>query len=82
MYPELVKIVRLGYTNESLYGDEGEWTKGGHIVIPNDCFWRHARLYIPIDLVLKYKFLFELHDNGYACHRGYAIKLAKAPNTF
>jgi hypothetical protein len=35
MYPKLAEMVRLGYTKASFYGDEGEWTKGGHIVARN-----------------------------------------------
>jgi hypothetical protein len=45
LHPELVEMVRLGYTIDSFYGDEGQWTKGGlHIVARDGYFWRNARL--------------------------------------
>jgi hypothetical protein len=36
VYHELSEMVRLGYTEDSLYGDDGEWTMGGHIVARDD----------------------------------------------
>jgi hypothetical protein len=60
MYPELSnKMDRLGYTKGSFYGDEGEWTKGSHIVaLDGGCFSRNARLCIPNDPpVLQHKLL-------------------------
>jgi hypothetical protein len=68
--------------NDSFYGDGGGWTKGGHIVAKDDCFWRQDRLCIPSDSMLKHELLLELHDGGSACHCGYASKLAKAMDMF
>jgi hypothetical protein len=48
------------------------------ILVKDDCFWRLFRLYIPSDSVMRQKLLLELHDNGFASHRGYATTLAKA----
>jgi hypothetical protein len=45
-------------------------------------FWKNARLCIPNDPVLKPKLLFELHDNGIACQRGYVSTLAKDLDMF
>jgi hypothetical protein len=65
MYPYSIdEMVRIGYTRDSLYGDEGEWTKGGQIVARDGCFRRNARLCIPNDILLKHKLLFELDDKG------------------
>jgi hypothetical protein len=31
LHPEQSKMVRVGYNNDSFYGNEGEWTKGGQL---------------------------------------------------
>jgi hypothetical protein len=69
-------------TIDLCYGNEGEWTKGGQIVACYGCSWRNASLCIANNLVLKYKLLFELRDNGFAGHRSYASTQAKALDRF
>jgi hypothetical protein len=78
LYPELREMVRLGYTKDSLYGDESEWTKGAHIVARHGCFRKNARLCISNDPMLKQKLVFELHDSRFAHHRDLKSTLAKA----
>jgi hypothetical protein len=34
-YPEPVEMTRQGCAKDSTYGDEGAWTKSGHIVVRN-----------------------------------------------
>jgi hypothetical protein len=80
LHPELNEMVPLGYTQDSLYGDEGEWTKGGPIATHDGCFWINTRLCISDDPVLKQKLL--LHDNGSLSHRGFANTLANALDGF
>jgi hypothetical protein len=41
-----------GYTKNSFYGDEGAWTKSGHIVAKHDRFRTSDLLGIPNDKVL------------------------------
>jgi hypothetical protein len=53
MHLDLVEMVQLGYAIDSLYGDDGEWTKGRQIVGRDDCFRRNARLCIPNVPMLK-----------------------------
>jgi hypothetical protein len=37
---EFAYLIREGYSQDSLYGDEGEWKKGSHIEAIHGCFWR------------------------------------------
>jgi hypothetical protein len=38
LHPELSEMVRLGYTKDSFYENEGEWTKCGQIIARDGCF--------------------------------------------
>jgi hypothetical protein len=41
---ELVDLIREGYSQDSFYGDEGEWTKNSRIEARDWYFWRLNRL--------------------------------------
>jgi hypothetical protein len=43
---EFADLVREGYTQDSFYGDEGEWTKGSRIEARVGYLWRLDRLCI------------------------------------
>jgi hypothetical protein len=44
---EFADVVREGYSQDSFYGDEGEWTRDNHIEAMAGNFWRLNRLCIP-----------------------------------
>jgi hypothetical protein len=41
--------IREGYSQDSFYGDEGEWTKGSRIEAIAGYFWRLDRFYIFVE---------------------------------
>jgi hypothetical protein len=45
--PEFADILREGYSQDSFYRDEGEWTKDSRIEAKDGYFWRLDRLCIP-----------------------------------
>jgi gluconate kinase len=47
MSSELVDIVREGYSQDSLYWDENEWTKDSRIVARDGHFFRLDLIYVP-----------------------------------
>jgi hypothetical protein len=64
---ELSDLVREGYSQDSFYGDEGEWTKDSWIEAIVRYFWRLNRLYTPQISELRLKLITELHDSSSAC---------------
>ena len=45
--PEFADLIREGYSQDSFYGDEGEWTKNSRIEARDGYYWRLDRLCIP-----------------------------------
>jgi hypothetical protein len=42
--PELVDLIREGYSQDSFNGDEGEWTKDSRIEARAGCFWLNGSI--------------------------------------
>jgi hypothetical protein len=45
--PEIADVIREGFSQDSFYGDEGEWTKDNRIEARDGYFGRLDRLCIP-----------------------------------
>jgi hypothetical protein len=75
---EFADLIRDGFSQDSLHGDEGEWTKDSRIQAKKWYFWRLNRLCIPQNSELRLRLITELHDSLSAGHRGVAGTLAKA----
>jgi hypothetical protein len=82
MSHEFADLIREGCSQESLYGDEGEWTKDHRIEARAWYFWGLDRFYAPRNFELPMRLVYELHDNQYACHEKVACTLAKAIGRF
>jgi hypothetical protein len=80
--PELYDPIREGYSNDSFYGDEGEWTKDSRIEARDGSFWRLDRLCIPQNSEPRLRLITELHESSSYDHRGVASTLAKALDRF
>jgi hypothetical protein len=76
--PEFVDLIREGYSQDSFYGDEGEWTKDSRIEARACYFWRLDRLCIPRNSELRLRLITELHESSLVGHIGVASTLAKA----
>jgi hypothetical protein len=50
---EFVDLIREGYSQESFYEDEGEWTNDSRIEAIAGYFWRLDRLCIPRNYELR-----------------------------
>jgi hypothetical protein len=48
--PESADLIREGYSQDSFYEDEGEWTKYSGIEARVGYFWRLNRLLYPTEL--------------------------------
>jgi hypothetical protein len=55
--PEFVNIICEGYSQDSFYGDEGEWTKDSRIEAKAGYFWRLDRLCIPHNSELRLRLI-------------------------
>jgi hypothetical protein len=75
---ELTDFIREGYSQDSFYGDEAEWTKDIRTEARAGYFWRLDRLCIPRNSELQLRWITKLHDSSSAGHRGVASTLAKA----
>jgi hypothetical protein len=75
---EFADLIREGYSQDSFYGDDGEWTKDSRIEARAGYFWRLDRLCIPRNSELRLRLITELHESSSAGHRGVASTLAKA----
>jgi hypothetical protein len=51
--PEFVDFIRVGYSQDSFYGDEGEWTKESRIEARYGYFWRLGRLCSTFSLLMS-----------------------------
>jgi hypothetical protein len=47
MNHDFADLIREGYSQDSFYGDEGEWTKDNRIEAIAGYYWRLDRLCIP-----------------------------------
>jgi hypothetical protein len=54
---EFVDLIHEGHSQDSFYGDEGEWTKDSRIETKARYFWRLNRLCIPWNSDLRLKFI-------------------------
>jgi hypothetical protein len=61
---EFADLIREGYSQDSFYGDEGEWTKDRRIEAINGYFWRLDRLFIPLYSELRLRLITELHESS------------------
>jgi hypothetical protein len=80
--PEFADLIREGYSKDSFYGDEGEWTKDSRIQARDRYFWRLDRLCIPQNSELRLRLITEMHASSSAGHIGVASTLAKALDRF
>jgi hypothetical protein len=76
LHPEFVDLIREGYSQDSFYGDEGEWTKDSRIEERDGYFWRLDRLCIPQNSELRLRLITKLHETSLDGHRGVASTLA------
>jgi hypothetical protein len=76
---EFADLIREGFSQDSLYGDEGEWTKDNQIEARAGYFYR---LYIPWNSEPRLRLITKLHESSLAGHRGVASTLAKALDRF
>jgi hypothetical protein len=60
--PELADRIREGYSQDSLYGDEGEWTRENRIKARAEYFWRLDRLCDPRNFELRLRLVYEAHE--------------------
>jgi hypothetical protein len=79
---EFADLIREGFSQDSFYGDGGEWTKDSRIEARDGCFWRLDRLCIPQNSELRLRLIIELHASSSAGHTGVAGTLAKALDRF
>jgi hypothetical protein len=80
--PEFADLIREGYSQDSFYGDEGEWTKDNRIEARDGYFWRLDRLCIPRNSELRLRLITKLHASSSSSHLGVASTLAKALDRF
>ena len=61
---EFADLIREGYSQDSFYGDEGEWTKDSRIEAIAWYFWRLDRLCVPRNFELRLRLITELHESS------------------
>jgi hypothetical protein len=79
---EFADLIREGYSQDSCYGDEGEWTKDSRIEARAGYFWRLDHLCIPRISELRLRLIKELHESSTLGHIGVASTLPKALDIF
>jgi hypothetical protein len=79
---EFADFIREGYSQDSFYGDEGEWTKDSRIEAVAEYFWRLDRLCIPRNSELRLRVIIELHESSSVGRIGVASALVKALGRF
>jgi hypothetical protein len=62
--PELIDLIREGYSQDSFYGDEGKWTKDSRIGARDGYFWRLDHLCIPRNSELRLRLITQLHESS------------------
>jgi hypothetical protein len=80
--PQFANLVRKGYSQDSFYGNDGEWTRDNRIEAIGEYFWRLDRLCIPRNSALCLILISEMHGNSLAGHIGVVGTLAKALDIF
>ena len=75
---EFADLIREGFSQDSFYGDDGEWTKDSRIEARDGYFLRLDRLSIPQNSELRLRLITKMHESSSAGHRGVASTLAKA----
>jgi hypothetical protein len=79
---EFADLIREEYSQDSFYGDEGEWTNYSRIEATARYYWRLDRLCIPRNFEVRLRVITEMHESSSAGHRGVASTLAKALDRF
>jgi hypothetical protein len=79
---EFADYIREGYSQDSFYGDEGEWTKDSWVEAIAGHFWRLDRLCIPRNSELRLRLITEMHESSAADHIGVASTPPKALDRF
>jgi hypothetical protein len=82
MSHEFANLIREGHSQDSVYGDESEWTKDSRTKAIDGCAWRLNRLCVPRNSELRLRLISKLHDNSSHGHRGVARTFAKALDIF
>jgi hypothetical protein len=80
--PKFADLICEGYSQDSSYGDGGEWTKDSRIEARAGYFLRLNRLCIPQNSELRLRLITELHDSSSTGHKGVASTFAKALDRF
>jgi hypothetical protein len=76
--PEFADLIREGYSQDSSYGEEGEWTKDSRIEARAWYFWRLNRCCVPQNCELLLRLITELYESSLVGHKRVASTLAKA----
>jgi hypothetical protein len=79
---EFANLISEGYSQDSFYGDEGEWTKDIRIGARACYFWSLDRICIPRNIELRLRLISKFRDNASARHKGVARTLTKALDIF
>jgi hypothetical protein len=79
---EFADHIREGYSQDSFYGDEGEWTKDSRVEAIAGHFWRLDPLCIPRNSELRLRLITEMHESSAAANIGVASTLPKALDIF
>jgi hypothetical protein len=79
---EFIVPIPEGYSQDSFYGDEGEWTKASRIEAIPEYFWRLDRLCNPRNSELRLRVIKERHESSSTCHQGFASTFDKTLDRF
>jgi hypothetical protein len=79
---ELADLICEGYSQDSFYGDEGEWTKDSPIEAIDRYVWCLNRLCISRNSELRLRLIAEVHESSSTSHKEVASTLAKALDRF
>jgi hypothetical protein len=82
---EFADLIRDRYSQDSFYGDEGEWTRltrDSPIEAKDGYFWCLNRLCISWNSELRLRLIAEVHESSSTSHKGVASTLAKALDRF
>jgi hypothetical protein len=79
---EFAGLIREGYSQDSFYGDEGEWAKYSRIEVIAGYLWHLVRMCVPRNFELRMRLILELHYISLDGHKGVNGTLAKALDIF
>jgi hypothetical protein len=79
---EFSDLIREGYSQDSFYGDEGEWTKDSRIEAIAGYFWHLYRMCVPRNSELRLRLIAELHNSSSGGHIGVDGTFAKSLDRF